>query len=778
MKRPIFWSAIFIIGGIYFRLGTSAMVCLVFFVFCIGTAIYFCRKMRHKGYLLLLLGLVVGFLLADIGEKEQPYPMGSVSGSGTIYETGETSGGNQWLYLRGDLRTETEKYTDRRIYAIQMGEEQDWFAVGDTIRFTGEAVEFYLSAYEGDYDERAYLTTKDLDCKVYLETAEKIKAGGFSFAKARDSFRNTLRQILPATESGIMEAMLTGEKEDIPDDAYTLYTKAGVVHILCISGLHMSALAMYVSFFLEKICRQSRKRAAIFTILATVCYLCFIRFSPSALRAVIMICVVMLGRIVHRASDMLNNIAIAAVCILCLEPRYLFHAGFQLSFLTVLGICIGAERMERKKKKDKGRLDWLKESFLLSFYASVFSFPVVAWHFYSVSLVGILANLVILPLSGLLLGFGILSGILAIWCLPAGIFAAGSVYALLQLFQAVCTLLTKLPFAYFLVGRPSLFTIGCYYLLFFFLLRHGKRAGAWKGAVVLCAVLWCSVFENTLFHRENTVAFLDVGQGDAAVISTYDGKAYLVDGGGIFGKEVGENVGTTVILPYLESLGIGEAEAVFLSHPDTDHMTGLLEVMERIPVKGLYLSQYPFEETEEWEQLKEIAERKQIPVYAVVGGDSSADGAWECLYPLREVILGADDNHGSMVLRYQYGGTKILFTGDIGIADERLLEREEKDVAADILKVAHHGSKYSSSAAFLERVSPAVAVISCGEGNLYGHPHTETLERLTAVSAVQYGTDLDGSVFLTLSENGRYKIETMAERKPFYERIEETMEKP
>lgn len=775
MKRPIFWSAIFIIGGIYFRLGTSAMVCLVFFVFCIGTVIYFCRKMQHKGYLLLLLGLAAGFFLADMGEKELPYPMGSVSGSGTIYEAGETSGGNQWLYLRGELWTEMEKFTGRRIYAIQTGTER--FGVGDTIRFTGEAVSFFLPAYTGDYDEQAYLITQGLDCKVYLETAEKTEEGGFSFAKARASFRNTLRQILPAEESGIMEAMLTGEKEDIPDDAYTLYTKAGMVHILCISGLHMSVLTMYVSFFLERICRQSRRMAAILTILATVCYLCFIRYSPSALRAVIMICVVMLGRIVYRASDMLNNIAIAAVCILCMEPRYLFHAGFQLSFLTVLGICIGAERMERKKKKDKGRFDWLKESLLLSFYASVFSFPAVAWHFYSVSLVGILANLLILPLSGLLLGFGILSGILAIWCLPAGIFAAGSVYVILQLFQAVCTILTKLPFAYFLVGQPSLLMIGCYYLLLFFLLWHGKRAGAWKGTAVLCAVLWCSVFENTLFRRENTVAFLDVGQGDAAVISTYDRKAYLVDGGGIFGKEVGKNVGTTVILPYLESLGIGEVEAVFLSHPDTDHMTGLLEVMEKIPVKGLYLSLYPFEETEEWERLKELAERKQIPIYTVVGGDSTEDGAWECLYPLREVIIGSDDNHGSMVLRYQYGGTKILFTGDIGSADERLLEREE-DVTADILKAAHHGSKYSSSEEFLERVSPDIAVISCGEGNLYGHPHAETLERLTDVSAEPYRTDTDGSVFLTLSKNGRYKIETMAERKPFYERIKEAMEKP
>lgn len=575
-----------------------------------------------------------------------------------------------------------------------------------------------------------------------------------------------------------MKAILTGEKDDIPDDSYELFTKAGVVHVLCISGLHMSILAMYVSVFIEKRLGRSRRASAAVTILTILSFLLFITPSPSSVRAAAMICTVMLGRICFRLSDWMNNIDMAALLILGIQPLYLFHVGFQLSFITVIGICLGIGRMEKKKKKDAGRLDWLKESLLVSLYASLFSFPIVAYHFYSVSTVGILANLIIVPLSGLLLGFGMLSAILGLFYLPAGVFAAGSVYGILQIFEGICAALVKLPFAYTLIGRPSPLVIFLYYALLFWFMEFGGRKGSWKAGIVLCGALFCAVFENPLFRRENTVAFLSVGQGDAAVISTYDGKTYLVDGGGVYGKELGENVGKKVVLPYLESLGVSELEGAFLSHPDSDHMTGLLEVLKEISTKGLYLSDYPFSETEDTLLLKEIVEKNQIPLYTVKAGDGSAEGEFQCLYPLEGVTFrDGDDNHGSMVLKYGYGGTELLFTGDISAEDERLLLEQETDISADILKVAHHGSKYSSDGDFLEAVSSRAAVISCGTGNRYGHPHAEALERLQAAEAEIYRTDTEGAILVKLKQDGTFAIETMTERKPFYENVKEKLEK-
>ncbi len=774
MNRPILWVTLFTICGIYLRLGRSEMMCLVSFLFAAINISRFVTQDKNIKSGFLLVFLLLGFVLAGRAGAGETVSFGAAQGTGIVQETGETSGGNQKLTILGDLENEAgDVWQNQKIYGIWTGESR--FAIGDEVVFSGEIVPFYEAAFPGAYDEKQSLLTKGIDCKLYPEELRKIGSDVSArtlLAKGRLCLQNVLDTVLPAEESGIMKAMLTGEKDDIPDEIYDLYTRAGVTHILCISGLHMSMLALYVSVLLEKLLKQSRRISAAVTMAVALGFLVFTGITPSAVRAVTMICIVMLGRMLFCLPDRWNTIAIAALVILLAQPMYLFHAGFQLSFLTVSGIYAAAERMEQQKSRERKRLNGWKETFFVSLYASLFSFPIVAYHFYSISLAGILANLVILPLSGILLGLGLLSSVIGLICLPGAVFTAGSVYMILQIFKGTCRLLTELPFSYMLVGRPSLLTILLYYVLLLFVLTREERKGSWRIGIVLCAALWCSVFGNRMFRKENTIAFLDVGQGDAAVLSTYDGKAYLVDGGGVFGKAFGENKGVTVILPYLEYLGIGKLDGAFLSHPDADHMTGLLEAADAIPTQGIYLSDYPFDAKEELAQIREIAEKNQIPLYTVKAGDSSADGRWECLYPMENLVFGdRDDNHGSMVLRYVYGGVRVLFTGDIGGVDERLLLQEGIDLQAELLKVAHHGSKYSSDEGFLEAVSPKAAVISCGTGNLYGHPHQEALERLEEVDTEIYRTDEAGSIIVAISPEGTWKVETMADQKPFYERI-------
>ncbi len=772
MKRPVVWAVIFMICGIYMRLGISAMMCLASFLFAVAAISCFVIVERNFWYAGFLLLLLAGFLLAGriaVHGETEGLAGKAVFGEGIVKDIGTTSGGNQSLTLLCDLEEEKgERWEGQKAYVIWTGETRA--AVGDRVRIQGTAEAFSVAAFPGGYDEKAYLETKRFSCKLFLEEMETIgreESLSAKLAAARLRLQGVLTRVLPPEESSIMRAMLTGEREDISGEVRELYTKAGVTHILCISGLHMSVLALYISFFVENVCKRTARTAAAVTIAASLGFLIFVGPTPSSVRAVVMITIVMLGRICYRVNDRLNDIAVAAMLILAVQPRFLWNAGFQLSFLTVMGLCIAGETAGT----GGGVLEKLKEALRFSLYASLFSFPVVAYHFYGISLAGILANLVILPLSGILLGAGILSVALGLFCIPAGIFAAGSVYVILQIYKAVCTVLATMPFGYILTGRPSLLVILLYYALLLFLLRYGREEKSWKKAAVLCAVLWCVVFENQLFRRENTVMFLDVGQGDAAVVSTYDGRAFLVDGGGVYGKERGENKGATVVLPYLESLGIREVTAAFVSHPDSDHMTGILEVMDEMPVQAVCLSAYPFAE-EEWESLKTAAEENGSRLYFVKADDISSDGDWECLYPLEGVAFrDGDGNHGSMLLRYTYGGTKVLFTGDLGSLDERLLVERETELSADILKVPHHGSKNASELEFLESAAPQTAVISCGRGNIYGHPSPETLERLGTVAENIYRTDLDGSIIVTLSHDGDWKMETMAGQKPFYERM-------
>ncbi len=773
MKRPVVWAVIFMICGIYMRLGISAMMCLASFIFSITVISCFVmieEDFRYAGFLLFLFA---GFLLAGhsaaLGETEGLAGK-AVFGEGIVKDIGTTSGGNQHLTLLCDLEGETgERWEGQKAYVIWTGETRA--AIGDMVRIRGTAEAFTTAAFPGGYDEKAYLETKRFSCKLFpeeLETIGREESLSVKLAAARLRLQSVLSRVLPPEESGIMKAMLTGEREDISEEVRELYTKAGVTHILCISGLHMSVLALYIGFFVENVCKRTARTAAAVTIAASLGFLIFVGPTPSSVRAVVMITIVMLGRICYRVNDRLNDIAVAAMLILAVQPRFLWNAGFQLSFLTVMGLCIAGDTVGT----GSGALEKLKEALRFSLYASLFSFPVVAYHFYGISLAGILANLVILPLSGILLGAGILSVALGLFCIPAGIFAAGSVYVILQIYKAVCTVLAAVPFGYILTGRPSLSVILLYYALLLFFLRYGREEKSWKKTAVLCAALWCASFENQLFRRENTVMFLDVGQGDAAVVSTYDGRTFLVDGGGVYGKERGENKGATVILPYLESLGIQEVTAAFVSHPDSDHMTGILEVMDEISVQTVCLSAYPFAAEEELESLKIAVEENGSRLYFVKAGDISSDGDWECLYPLEGVAFhDGDENHGSMLLRYTYGGTKVLFTGDLGSLDERLLVKRETELSADILKVSHHGSKNASELEFLESAAPQTAVISCGRGNIYGHPSPETLERLSAVTETVYRTDLDGGVIVTLSGDGGWKLETMAGRKSFYERV-------
>ena len=780
MKRPVVWATIFTICGIYMRLGRSELICLVSFCVILIFVSRFVIKGKNWKYCFLLLFMIFGFFMAGHSferETAEICLVGAIEGSGVVTEEGLTSAGNQKLTVQCDLEdSDGTILRDMKLYAIWSGEEQ--FEAGDMVSFSGELMPFYQASVPGGYDEELYLKTKGYDGKMYPDTMHKTgETVSFVFVNARAKVHDTLDSILPVNESGIMKAMLTGDKEDIPDESYRLYTEAGIVHVLCISGLHMSILALYVSVFTEKICKQTKRVSAVVTMLTALSFLAFTGFTPSAVRAVTMICVAMMARVVFRSHDRLNEIAIAALLILCMEPLYLFHIGFQLSFITVLWLCIAAEQAERVRWKERTWKDTLKENLRFSLYASLFSYPLVAYHFHYVSLAGIIANLVVIPLSGLLLGFGILSAVLGMIWMPAGIFVAGSVFFLLKIIQITCTLLLQVPFSYILTGCPSALVILLCYGLLFFWLKYADRKGSWKGALIFCVALWCAVFENQMFQKETTIAFLDVGQGDAAVISTYDRKTYLVDGGGVYGKEFGQNVGKTVLLPYLEYLGADAVDAAFLSHPDSDHMTGLLEIMDFVPVHELYLAKYPYKVTNYLNFLKESVEKYPIKLYTVENRIRLLHDTWTCLYPISGItFLDGDDNHGSMVLKYTYAGTSILFTGDISAIDETLLLENGADVSADILKVSHHGSGYSTKEAFLKSVAAEAAIISCGKNNIYGHPHAETLERLETADTEIYRTDTSGTILVTLKQDGSFEIETMAERKPLYERIKETME--
>lgn len=723
----------------------------------------------------------LGFLLtsyhaADNFVSESPV---SVTGTGYVAKAERTSGGYPKLTVHAEL-TETktgQTHKNQKIYMIDM--ERGTFTEGEEIIFSGSAQPFDHGDIFSEYDEYLYLKAKGYDCKIFPESLKKTgeyhTTPGTVAAAWNHKVKQVLETILPSQESALAEAMITGDRDDIDAGIEELYTQAGVTHILCISGLHMSLLAFYISVILRRILRQSQRKTAAATWGICMIFLFLTGFSPSSVRAVVMISLVCLGQMIYHRHEWLNSIALAALVILLVNPLYLWSAGFQLSFLSVLGIYVGSYVVP------KGHTWYGKIGNMMgiSFFASLFGIPVAAYHFYHISTVSVLANLVVLPLSGILLGCTMLAALCGMICLPLGVFLAGPVYVIFQIYEKVCQLVTMIPHSYVAVGKPSVIGILCFYSLVCLICFYRPQLRFRMGTAVCTILLLGILLGNRLLWHRNTLAFLDVGQGDCTVLTTYDHRAIVIDGGGKYNKELGENTGTTILEPYLASKGVTQIDAVFVSHLDGDHSMGILELLEDLPVERVYVSAAKEVDEQMQNQLQEIVEKNQISLYTMKHGDSvggTALGEVKCLFPVYEDQEVESENERSLVLRYTYGDTSALFTGDMEDKEEMLLVRNGMLEETDILKVSHHGSKTASTEAFLQALAPNTAVISCGANNLYGHPHEEVLERLSACGAEIFRTDEMGSVVVTISPEGEAKVTTAAERKPIYERIKEAME--
>lgn len=728
-----------------------------------------------------MLAFPLGFLLtgyhgADNFISTAPV---SVTGEGYVAKAEKTSGGYPKLTVHADLtESETgEVHKNQKIYMIDMN--QRTFTEGEEIIFSGSAQPFDHGDIFSGYNECLYLKAEGYDCKTFPESLEKTgerhNTAGTIAAAWNHRIKNVLETILPQKESALAEAMITGDRDDIDAGIEELYTHAGVTHILCISGLHMSLLAFYISVILRRISHQSQRKTVAATLCICMAFLFLTGFSPSSVRAVVMISLVCLGQMIYQRHEWLNSIALAALVILLVNPLYLWSAGFQLSFLSVLGIYVGA-RVIPKGHTWYGKIG---EMMGISFFASLFGMPVAAYHFYYISTVSVLANIVILPLSGILLGCTMLAVLSGMIFLPLGIFLAGPVYVIFQIYEKVCQMVTMIPYSYVAVGKPPVIGILCFYGLVCLICFYRPQRRFRVGTAVCTSLLLVMLMGNRLLWHRNTLAFLNVGQGDCAVLTTYDHRAIVIDGGGKYNKELGENTGVTILEPYLASKGVTQIDAVFLSHLDGDHSTGILELLDDMPVEGIYVSAMKATDAQMDEQLQEIVEKNQISLYTMKHGDiihSTALGEMKCLFPIYENKAAESENERSLVLRYAYGDTSVLFTGDLEAKEELLLERNNLIEETDILKVSHHGSKTASTESFLQALAPDTAVISCGANNLYGHPHQEVLERLSACGAEILRTDEMGSIVVTISPEGEAEVTTAAERKPIYERIKEAME--
>ena len=626
----------------------------------------------------------------------------------------------------------------------------------------------------------------------------------------------------------VLKALVIGDRAAISTELREAFNRAGVGHILAISGLHIGIVASVAFVFFQKLLSLikpllwrawTRKGAAILSIFPVCIYGLISGMSPSTQRAVIMVIAFLMTFLVERETDAMNILSLAAFIILIIYPPSLFSISFQLSFLAVLSIVYGLSHVRPPKPKAgvkiKTGVSWqlrrkLMAFFLVSFLAICGTLPVVMFYFNQISLIGLFANCIVVPL----VGFGVIPfGLLAVFIYPFSIpIASGCVQICIFVLDYVMILinyLANLQFAAIKTFTPSILEIVCYYVLgwvvldkltarsiqtasdgnvspgshpdsdYFFFGKSGLNylfasmiaIRRWlaevlsiKGRAIagLVVILVLSADAGYwLFQRywnaTLRVTYIDVGQGSATLLELPGGYAVLIDGGG-FSDNNAFDIGASVLAPFLRRKKIRTIDTLVLSHPNSDHLNGLIYIARYFKVKTVWTNGEA-NDTLGYNEFKEIIDRKHLdfPDFKYMPRRQLINGVEFCfLYPPADFLARKaaekwrTTNTNSLVLKVSFGDVAFLFPGDIVARAEReLVDLAGTDLDCDVLLVPHHGSRSSSSRTFLAKARPDVAVISAGWKNRFQFPHATVLQAYQKSGCRIFRTDQNGAVVLT-----------------------------
>ena len=673
----------------------------------------------------------------------------------------------------------TKNYPIRNIKCTGKEEKINSLREGMHVRLEGMLVLPELPRNPGQFNRRIYESGKKIDFYLENPTVLEVKEQRSGVREVVEIWKtemmNRCEKIYPDEEAGILEAMLFGEKSELSGDIKELYQAAGISHVLVISGLHISLLALAVAGILRRL-GFPMPVWVILSVGVLAGYGILIGQPTTAVRALLMFFVLQGARLLGRSYDLLSALAFAGILMLLDNPDLILDGGCRLSFCAVIGVGwyvseknkIFRSIGEKEKRKNRGKggkgssAGAMLENIRAGWYLWLFTLPVMLDTFYQVSVVGLLWNLVAIPLLPVIIASGGLGVVLAGWNIFLGSLAGSPAYGMLQLYQEIGNISEKLPVGMWTPGQPSKPVIAGYYLVISLLVlvekQLIKREKRWKiiPGMELCSMLLLLLLMAHPWQQREKITFLDVGQGDASLLQS-GGQTLLLDGGSTSQK----NVGTYVILPYIKQQGISCLEAVVLTHTDQDHINGVTEVLEEgkkgwLTVKNLM---YPYwmEGTEQGKQLKKLAEEAGASCRKIRAGDRLTIGKAEAvvLYPKEQEKI-AEPNAGSLVLFWKWEGVRAMFTGDLPEEKER--ELLQNLPACEILQVGHHGSATSTCREFLEQVQPSLAVISCAMKNRYGHPSPDTVDRLKKTGCEIRYTMKSGAI--TIRKRGREVLVT------------------
>ena len=630
----------------------------------------------------------------------------------------------------------------------------------------------------GSFDHEGYLARRSIYVTAFVWNDDEIEKIGTRGSSVRHWLEQIRRRIgaffdthLDRQNAAILRALIIGDRSGIDRSLQDAFARAGVAHVLAISGLHIGIVAAAAYSAWWWLLGRSRRLllswtmprlAALLAIPSVLLYAGLAGGRVATWRAVVMVLVYLGSILIGRQHEVYRSLALAALLISVIWPGAMFEVSFQLSFVAVLAIFAGLSRLSgwwEKFSADRlfqlqpwpGRVwRWGLLSGAVSGCAILGTAPITAAHFNQVAVAGFVTNLVIIPLLG---SVAVIAGLAAAGLLfvHEGLahllaLAAGGV---VQVSAWIVEVIGAWPYAAFDVVTPNLFELAVIYGMGACLFLGFRSSQPVRYTLlVLCAVLLadCAYWTWQRFFRQDMrVTFLDVGQGDAAVIEFPGSQVMVVDGGGFASPTF--DSGEAIIAPFLWGRKIGRVDTVVMSHPQLDHYGGLAYVVTH------------FGPSEFWSSGEEADSKRfgrlqhALGQAGLVSREMCRGSVVESVSEVRIEILhppcgtrGLDTNNASLVLRLSHGSVDFLLPGDIEMAGERSLLASGQALQSEILKVPHHGSRSSSSAAFVRAVSPQLAIASLGSFNRFDFPSHEIVQRYLGHEVELLRTDRDGTV--------------------------------
>ncbi len=647
------------------------------------------------------------------------------------------------------------------------------YLYGDIIRFKARLGLPKKYNNPKGFDYRDFLLNKGIGVTGYMPGMGKLERLGvkkgfwIQVKRSIEGFRSRIRGFidrnLSSKDSQIIKALILGDRGITSYDVEEAFRRAGVMHILVISGLHVGFVATAFFVFFKTIFScftifalrfNVIKIASFVTIVMVLFYVLFTGSHISTVRAGIMITVYLVSIILDRRQDIYVTLAIAAIIILLQNLFAIFEISFQLSFIAVLSIVYLYPKLEKHFPILRGK-KWRIRPLQLVAVSTVVLIgvgPVIAYNFNQITIMGLIANVVVIPLVGILMvPFGLL---LCMGCSLSETLA-GVVLEYLNYISSVLLyvveFLSRCSDPFIIRVSPTLFEILLFYT--FVLCLINWRSIYYKK--VLISFLSIACLGNFFYwgvlpymNKELKITFLDVGQGDSILVQFPSQKVLLIDGGGIKGSDF--DLGKNVIAPYLLKNKIKKVDYIINTHPHHDHYKGLSYIIQNFSPEKIWINAYdaPDDEYAEWMAFRKSFNESGAEV-SIANEDTDAiiegDVRVEFLSPPVE-ITGWERNDTSIVNKIVYGDVRVLLAGDLAKIGERWLMGQGGDLKSDILKIGHHGAFDAGSDLFLDAVNPAKVIISAGLNNIYGVPHQTTLNRLNKRAIEILRTDINGAI--------------------------------